>query len=146
MLTGVDLLKWQLRIAAGEPLTLAQKDIRRSGAVIECRINAEDGHRGFIPSPGKIESFKVPGGFGVRWDSHIGVGSTISPKYDSLIGKLIVHKPTREEAIRCMVRCLEEFEIGPIKTTIPFYSTLCQHARFISSDIDTGFIERQFGI
>ncbi|MCH8968525.1 MAG: acetyl-CoA carboxylase biotin carboxylase subunit [Planctomycetes bacterium] len=146
MLTGVDLLKWQLRIAAGEPLTLAQKDIRRSGAVIECRINAEDGHRGFIPSPGTIESFKVPGGFGVRWDSHVGAGSTISPKYDSLIGKLIVHKPTREEAIRCMVRCLEEFEIGPIKTTIPFYSTLCQHARFISSDIDTGFIERQFGI
>ncbi len=144
MLTGVDLIKWQLHIAAGEPLSLKQKDIEPSGAVIECRINAEDGQNGFIPCPGTIESFKAPGGFGVRWDSHIGAGSVISPRYDSMIGKLIVHMPTRAEAIRCMARCLEEFEIGPIKTTVPFYREICGHTNFLSGEVDTGFIERHF--
>lgn len=144
MLTNVDLIKWQLRIAAGESLTLKQKDIKRSGVVIECRINAEDGQNGFMPCPGTITAFKAPGGFGVRWDSHVGVGSVISPKYDSMIGKLIVHKPTRDEAISCLARCLDEFQIAPIKTTIPFYRELCAHPKFRSADIDTGFIERNF--
>lgn len=144
MLTGVDLIKWQLKIAAGEPLTLKQKEIRRNGAVIECRVNAEDGHNGFTPCPGTIESFRAPGGFGVRWDSHIAAGSVISPKYDSMIGKLIVHRPTRAEAISCMACCLEELKIAPIKTTVPLYREICSHASFMSGDFDTGFIERHF--
>ncbi len=144
MLTGVDLIKWQLKIAAGEPLTLKQKEISRNGVVIECRINAEDGHNGFTPCPGTIESFRAPGGFGVRWDSHIAAGSVISPKYDSMIGKLIVHRPTRAEAISCMARCLQELEIAPIRTTVPIYREICSNTSFMSGDFDTGFIDRHF--
>ena len=144
MLTGIDLINWMIRIAAGEKLTIRQKDVQRNGSAIECRINAEDPSAGFRPSPGKIERFRSPGGPGVRFDSHAFAGYTISPNYDSLIGKLIVHRPTRDEAIRCMRRCLEEFEVEPLKTTIPLHRKIFNNADFIRSRIDTGFIERTF--
>ena len=142
MVTGVDLIKWMIRIAAGEKLTMRQKDIPRNGCAIECRINAEDPFENFRPSPGKILDFRPPGGLGVRFDSHAFAGYTIGPHYDSLIGKLIVHRPTREEAIRAMRRCLNEFVISPNKTTIPLHKEIFNNAEFMSSEIDTGFIER----
>lgn len=142
LISGVDLIKWMIRIAAGEKLTLRQKDIPRNGAAIEVRINAEDPQHGFRPSPGKILEFRPPGGLGVRFDSHACAGYTISPFYDSLVGKLIVHARDREEAIRLMRRCLDEFHIDPIKTTIPLLRQIFEHSDFMSSNIDTGFIER----
>ena len=142
MVTGVDLIKWQLRIAAGENLTLRQRDIPQNGAAIECRINAEDPANHFTPCPGPIHYYKPPGGFGVRLDTHVFQGYEISPYYDSMIGKLIVHGKNRNEAIACMKRALEEFEIGPIKTTIPLCLELLSHPQFIKGDVDTGFIER----
>jgi acetyl-CoA carboxylase biotin carboxylase subunit len=142
LISGVDLIQWMIRIAMGEKLTLRQKDIRQNGSAIEVRINAEDSENGFRPCPGKIEEMRVPGGLGVRFDSHACTGYTIGPNYDSLIGKLIVHRPTRAEAIRCMRRCLAEMRINPIKTTIPLLRQIFDHADFGSSKIDTGFIER----
>lgn len=142
LISGVDLIKWMIRIAAGEKLTLRQKDIPRNGTAIEVRINAEDPQHGFRPSPGKILEFRPPGGLGVRFDSHACAGYTISPFYDSLIGKLIVHAKDREEAIRRMRRCLDEFHIEPIKTTIPLLKQIFEHSDFMNSNIDTGFIER----
>ncbi len=144
MVTGIDLIKWQLRIAAGERLKLRQKDINQNGAAIECRINAEDPAKNFTPCPGKVETYIPPGGFGVRLDSHVYQGYTISPYYDSMIGKLIVHKRNRAEAIQCMKTALEEFKIGPIKTTIPLSLDLLSHPQFIKGNVDTGFIERTF--
>ena len=144
LITGIDLIKWMIKIAAGQKLTLRQKDVTRNGAAIEVRINAEDPDNDFRPCPGKITSLRVPGGFGVRFDSHVYAGYSIVPYYDSLIAKLLVHRPTREEAIVCMRRCLEEIEIGPIKTTIPLLHRIFNHADFINGKIDTGFIERTF--
>jgi acetyl-CoA carboxylase biotin carboxylase subunit len=142
LVTGIDLIKWMIKIAAGDKLRMRQKDIQQKGSAIEVRINAEDSEHGFRPCPGKITEFRAPGGFGVRFDSHVSAGYTISPNYDSLIGKLIVHRETREEAIACMRRCLDEFHIGPIKTTIPVLREIFGHGDFASSNIDTGFIER----
>ncbi len=142
MITGIDLLKWQIRIAAGEKLSLRQKDIQRNGYAIECRINAENPEKNFAPCPGKIEYFIAPGGFGVRFDSHAHAGYTISPYYDSLIGKLIVHQPTREEAIATMKRALKECQIGPIKTTIPAHLQILNHPDYVRNKVDTGFVER----
>jgi acetyl-CoA carboxylase biotin carboxylase subunit len=142
MITGIDLLKWQIRIAAGEKLTIRQKDVKRNGCAIECRINAENPEKNFAPCPGKIEYFISPGGFGVRLDTHAHAGYTISPYYDSLIGKLIVHQPTREEAIATMKRALKEFQIGPIKTTIPAHLQILNHPDYVRSKVDTGFVER----
>lgn len=142
LVTGVDLIKWMVRIAAGEKLTLRQKDIPRNGHAIEVRINAEDTENNFRPSPGKILEFRPPGGFGVRFDSHASAGYTIGPNYDSLVGKLLVHRPTRDEAIKAMRRCLDEFHIAPIKTTVPLLRRIFSTAEFASSKIDTGFIER----
>ena len=130
MVTGIDLIKAQLRVAAGEPLPFKQEDIHVSGAAIECRINAEDPARNFQPSPGKIERMIVPGGFGVRFDSHAYAGYVVSPYYDSMIGKLIVHQPTRDEAIRCMQRALRELRIEGIKTTVPRQLDILSHAAF----------------
>jgi acetyl-CoA carboxylase, biotin carboxylase subunit len=144
LITGVDLIKWMIRIASGEKLTVRQKDVQRNGAAIEVRINAEDPDHDFRPSPGKIATFRPPGGLGVRFDSHISAGDSIPPFYDSMIAKLLVHAPDRDEAIRRMRRCLEEFEIGPIKTTIPILQRIFSHADFVSGNIDTGFIERTF--
>jgi len=142
LVTGIDLIAWMIRIAAGQKLTIKQRDVRQDGCAIEARINAEDPSQGFRPSPGRIERFRPPGGPGVRLDSHCYAGYTIPPYYDSLIGKLIVHKPTRDEAIACMRRCLDEFEIDPIKTTIPLHREIFRHNNFITGEIDTLFIER----
>jgi acetyl-CoA carboxylase biotin carboxylase subunit len=142
MVTGIDLIKAQLRVAAGEPLPFKQEDIQIKGAAIECRINAEDPTRGFQPSPGKIEKMIVPGGFGVRFDSHAHAGYVVSPYYDSMIGKLIVHQSTRDEAINCMLRALGEFRVEGIKTTIPRQRDILSHAAFREGTVDTTFIER----
>jgi len=142
LVTGVDLIKWQLKIAAGEKLTLKQSDIKQAGCAIECRINAEDPARNFAPSPGLIEEFRTPGGLGVRLDSHAYAGYRIPPNYDSMIGKLIVHRPTRAEAIATMRRALSEFHIVPIKTTIPLHLQIMDNQHFQTGDVDTGFIER----
>jgi len=140
--TGVDLVKWQIRIAAGEPLTLQQRGIRPKSSAMECRINAEDPANEFRPCPGNIEEFRPPGGPGVRFDSHVYCGYRISPCYDSLIGKLIVHQPSRAEAITCMRRALDEFHISPIKTTVPLLKQVFSHRDFIRGNVDTEFISR----
>ncbi|OQA02519.1 MAG: Biotin carboxylase [Planctomycetes bacterium ADurb.Bin401] len=142
MVTGVDLIKWQLKIAAGQNLTLKQKDITHSGVAIECRINAEDPDRNFAPCPGKVERFVLPGGMGVRVDTHLFQGAMISPNYDSMIAKLIVYRPTREEAITTMKRALKEFRISPVKTTIPACLKIISHNRYLQNKIDTSFIEQ----
>jgi acetyl-CoA carboxylase biotin carboxylase subunit len=142
MMTGVDLIKAQIRVASGEPLPFTQSDIVARGAAIECRINAEDPARNFQPSPGKIEKMIAPGGFGVRFDSHAHPGYTVSPHYDSMIGKLIVHQPTRREAIDCMLRALDELRIEGIKTTVPLHREILRHAAFAEGRIDTTFVER----
>ncbi len=145
MVTGIDLIKSQIRIAAGEPLGFTQADVVHRGASIECRINAEDPKRKFQPSPGKIERLIAPGGFGVRFDSHAHSGYVVPPYYDSMIGKLIVHQPTREEAIRCMLRALAELRVDGIKTTIPLHQEILSHSAFVDGRIDTTFVERTFG-
>jgi acetyl-CoA carboxylase biotin carboxylase subunit len=142
VMTGIDLIKAQIRIAAGERLPFAQSDIVARGAAIECRINAEDPKRNFQPSPGRIERMHVPGGPGVRFDSHAHAGYVVSPHYDSLIGKLIVHQPTRREAIECMLRALGELRIEGVKTTVPLYRDILRHSAFVEGRIDTSFIER----
>jgi acetyl-CoA carboxylase, biotin carboxylase subunit len=142
MITGIDLIKTQIRVAAGEPLPFTQGDIVPRGAAIECRINAENPDRNFQPSPGLIKQLYVPGGPGVRWDSHAHVGYTVPPYYDSMIGKLIVHRATREEAIACMKRALSELRIEGIKTTAPFHIRVLSHATFAEGLVDTGFVER----
>lgn len=143
LVTGVDLVAWQLRIAAGEKLALDQRDIQLNGHAIECRINAEDPTRNFQPRPGKITHLIAPGGFGVRWDSHAYAGYEIPRYYDSLIGKLIVHRMTRGEAITCMRRCLEEIQIEPIPTTAAFHRKVLDHQCFREGQFDTGFVERE---
>ena len=140
--TGIDLIKEQIRIASGEPLSFKQKDIPQIGHAIECRINAEDPARNFAPSPGMITEMRPPGGPGVRLDSHAYAGYRIPPNYDSMIGKLIVHRPTRAEAISTMKRALSEFHIAPIKTTIPLHLQIMDNHDFQSGDVDTGFVER----
>jgi len=142
MLTGIDLIKAQIRVASGEPLPFTQADIVPRGAVIECRINAEDPKKNFQPCPGKIERMIAPGGFGVRFDSHAHTGYTVSPHYDSMIGKLIVHQPTRTEAIDCMLRALDELRIEGIRTTVPLHRDILRHAAFVEGRIDTTFVER----
>ena len=128
----------------GEPLDFAQRSIRPRGHAIECRINAEDPDAKFRPCAGLIEKFRPPGGFGVRVESHAHDGCYVSPRYDSLLAKLIVYQPTRSEAIRCMHRSLDEFTIEPIKTTLPFLRKVIAHPDFAAGKIDTGFAERTF--
>ncbi|NLE37988.1 MAG: acetyl-CoA carboxylase biotin carboxylase subunit, partial [Pirellulaceae bacterium] len=142
MITGIDLIKAQLIVAAGEPLPFKQEDIQSTGCAIECRINAEDPEHGFRPCPGKITQVIPPGGFGVRFDSHIHAGYEISPFYDSLIGKLIVHQPTRNEAIASMRRALRELLIEGVKTTVPLSLKILEHSDFVEGRVDTTFIER----
>jgi acetyl-CoA carboxylase, biotin carboxylase subunit len=141
-ITGIDLIKEQIRIASGEKLGYGQKDIKRSGHAIECRINAEDPARNFAPCPGLIEELRFPGGPGVRIDSHAYAGYRIPPNYDSMIAKLIIHRPTRPEAISAMKRALGEFHIAPIRTTIPLHLQIMDNSHFQSGDVDTGFVER----
>ncbi|MHC5060917.1 MAG: acetyl-CoA carboxylase biotin carboxylase subunit [Planctomycetota bacterium] len=145
MVTGHDLIKWQLKIASGQTIDIRQKDIKHSGVAIECRINAEDPANNFTPCPGPITKFIPPGGLGVRLDTHLHQGCTVSPYYDSMISKLIVHKKTRAEAIATMKQALREFKIGPIKTTIPVCLEILSHNQFAKGRIDTGFVERHMG-
>jgi len=142
MVTGIDLIQQQIRIAAGQPLPFKQEDIKCQGTAIECRINAEDPTRGFMPSAGKIEQLIVPGGLGVRFDSHAHSGYTVPPYYDSMIGKLIVHRNTREEAIACMLRALEELKVKGIATTAAFQASVLRTNEFRDGTIDTKWVER----
>jgi acetyl-CoA carboxylase, biotin carboxylase subunit len=144
MVTGIDLIKAQIRVAADEKLWFSQSDVQQRGAALECRINAEDPKRNFQPCPGKIERLIAPGGFGVRWDSHAFSGYTVSPYYDSMIGKLIVHQPDRPTAIETMQRALSELEVRGIKTTVPLHKEILAHAAFHECRIDTTFVERTF--
>jgi len=142
MVTGIDLVQQQIRIAAGEPLKLRQEDIVCDGHSIEVRVNAEDPDHDFRPSPGRITGLRVPGGPGVRWDSHIQAGYSVPPNYDSLVGKLIVHAPTRMEAIARMRRALDELVIEGVKTTIPLHRKIFRHKDFLDGNIDTTWVER----
>lgn len=139
--TSVDLVREQILAAAGEPLSVSQDQIHLRGHAIECRINAEDPARNFMPSPGKITNYIPPGGIGVRVDSAAFTGYTVPPYYDSMIAKLIVWAPTRAEAIARMLRALSEFHVDGVKTTIPFHQQLLQHEKFLSGDVSTRFLE-----
>ncbi|MBK5442501.1 acetyl-CoA carboxylase biotin carboxylase subunit [Peribacillus sp. TH16] len=141
MVTGVDLIKEQIKVASGDKLSLSQEDVTFNGWSIECRINAENPEKNFMPSAGKIQMYLPPGGYGVRVDSAAYPGYTIPPYYDSMIAKLIVHAPTREEAIEKMKRALGEFVIEGINTTIPFHIKLLQHDQFVSGEFNTKFLE-----
>ncbi|MCH8823751.1 MAG: acetyl-CoA carboxylase biotin carboxylase subunit [Planctomycetes bacterium] len=142
MITGIDLVKEMIRIAAGEPLSYKQKDVKLRGHAIECRINAEDPNKGFMPQPGLVGEFIIPGGPGVRVDSHVRSGYCIPPNYDSMIGKLIVHAPTREDAIVKMRGALSEMKISPIKTTIPLHQRIMHEPAFVNALYDIGYLER----
>ena len=142
MLTGIDLVKAQIAIAAGEKLSIRQKDVQFRGHAIECRINAEDPERNFAPCPGKLKLFVPAGGPNVRMDTHAYTGYTIPPYYDSLIGKLIVWGHDRAEALAVCNRAVSEVVVDGVKTTIPFQQKLLKHKNFIEGKYDTGFVER----
>lgn len=141
MVTGIDLVKEQIKIASGERLQYRQKDIKVEGVALECRIYAEDPDNGFRPHPGRITVYNTPGGKGVRIDSHVHQGYEIPPYYDSLIAKLIVHQGTRQEAIACLRRALSEYTIEGIKTTIPIHMRILNHPHYINGDVNTTFVE-----
>ena len=140
--TGIDLVREQIFLASGERLSYSEKDIQKRGWAIECRINAEDPQKHFFPSPGKVDEFRAPGGFGVRLDTHLYKGYELPIFYDSLIAKLVSFDLTRNGAIHIMKRALKELVIGPIKTTIPFHLAIMDDPDFIQGDFDTGFIDR----
>lgn len=140
MVTNVDLIREQISVAAG--LRIRVRKVKRIGHSIECRINAENPDKNFAPSPGKITTFHIPGGLGVRVDTHGYAGYVIPPYYDSMIAKLIVYADTRNEAIAKMYRSLDEFVIEGVYSTIPFHKKVMQHAKFIEGNYDTGFIEK----
>lgn len=143
--TGVDLIQEMIRIAAGEPLSITQDEVQPQGHAIEFRINAEDPDRNFQPSPGLIETLIVPSGPGVRWDSHAYQGYRVPPNYDSMVAKLIIHRPTRREAIATARRALEELTIEGIRTTAPLFARILDHSDFINGEVDTSFIDNYFG-
>ena len=140
MISNMDIVREQINIAAGQPLSVKQSDVKLYGHAIECRINAEDPDRNFLPAPGEINGYITPGGFGVRVDSHVYSGYKIPPYYDSLISKVMCWAPTREEARRRMYRALKEYVITGVKTTLPFYQDLIEDEVFISGVFDTGFM------
>jgi len=142
MVTGVDLIKEQLRIAAGQPLSIEQAQIKVSGHAIECRINAEDPNS-FIPSPGKITMFHAPGGLGVRWESHIYSGYTVPPYYDSMIGKLITYGESRDEAIARMRHALKELVVEGIKTNIPLQLRIMNDENFSNGGTNIHYLEKK---
>ena len=143
MVTGLDLIQLQLRVASGERLPVAQDQVPQIGHAIEFRVNAEDPDRNFAPQPGLIETWLPPGGPGVRLDTHAHAGYRIPPNYDSMIAKLIVHRPTRAEALACARRALGEFRVGPIKTTIPLHLRLLDVPQVRDGGFDTNFVERE---
>ena len=144
LVTGVDLVKAQIEIAAGEALNIKQQDVRQRGWAIECRIYAEDPDRDFFPSPGKIQILRTPGGYGVRDDSGVYEGWDVPIHYDPMISKLCAHGRTREEAIQRMLRALQEYTVEGIVTNIPFHRWALTHPRFVAGDIDTGFIPQEY--
>ncbi len=146
MITGIDLIKEQIRIAAGERLSFNQNDLKINGHSIECRINAEDAKKNFVPCPGKIDQLNVPGGLGVRLDSAVYQGYTIPPFYDSMIAKLIVHGNTRDEAIMKMKRSLAEFIIDGITSNIDFHFDILNHEDFARGNYNTGFLNKLVNI
>ncbi len=139
--TGVDLIREQLLVAAGEPLDFRQEDVKVTGCAIECRVNAEDPMRGFLPQPGTVRDYHAPGGLGVRVDSHIYTGYAVPPYYDSLLAKIIVHGRDRTEAIARMVRALEESVFEGVPTSIPFHIAVMNHPVFRSGQVTTRFYE-----
>ncbi|MBT1064040.1 acetyl-CoA carboxylase biotin carboxylase subunit [Bowmanella sp. Y26] len=145
MITGVDLIKEQLRIAAGQPLAIEQSQIQIRGHAIECRINAEDPER-FIPSPGKIDMFHPPGGLGVRWDSHIYAGYSVPPNYDSMIGKLITYGENRDVAIARMRHALNELVIDGIKTNVPLQQKIMSDENFRNGGTNIHYLEKKLGM
>jgi acetyl-CoA carboxylase, biotin carboxylase subunit len=142
LIWGIDLVKEQIRLAAGEELGYSGEALESRGWAIECRINAEDPDRGFLPSPGRVSTYHAPGGFGVRVDSHLYQGYELPIYYDSLVAKLISFAPTRMDAIRIMRRALAEYTIEPLKTTIPLYRRVMDDPDFQQGDFDTGYITR----
>ncbi|HEB60500.1 MAG TPA: acetyl-CoA carboxylase biotin carboxylase subunit [Phycisphaeraceae bacterium] len=142
MITGYDLVKLQIMAAAGEPLPMKQRDVKVNGHAIECRINAEDPARNFMPQPGRLERFEPPGGRGVRVDTHCVTGYNIPSNYDSMIAKLITHGENREACLNVMRRALDEFRIEPIQTTIPLHRALMQNSSFVAGGVDIHFLER----
>ncbi|MDI6874078.1 acetyl-CoA carboxylase biotin carboxylase subunit [Candidatus Solincola sp.] len=143
LITGVDLVVEQIRNAMGEPMSLNQEDIRVNGHAIECRINAEDYHRDFLPTPGIIEKWTPPGGPHVRVDTHCYQGYHVSPNYDSLLAKLIVHGRDREEALRILEQALREFEIEGVSTLIPFHLRLLSNPDFLAGNYHTRWVEQE---
>ena len=142
LVTDIDLIQQQILVASGEKLPFTQEDVRCTGSAIEVRINAEDPANDFRGSPGTITKLRLPGGPGVRFDSHVYETYRISPYYDSMVGKLLVHRPTREQAIKTMQRALSEFVVEGVKTTIPLAQQIFQNSAFIEGKVDTGFVER----
>ena len=142
LVTGIDLVREQIRIAAGEKLHFKQEDIQQRGHAIECRINAEDPANNFRSSPGLITRWQAPGGPGLRLDTHAYAGYRVPPNYDSMVAKLLMHQPTRGEAIACMRRALSEFLVEGIKTTIPLHREIMSNNAFLEGRVDTSFIER----
>ncbi len=140
--TGFDLVKEQILVAAGEPMSFGQEDVHLTGHAIECRLNAEDFEHGFRPNPGQIHYWYHPGGPGLRVDSHVYGGYVVPPYYDSMIGKLIAYGKNRSEALRRMEIALEEMIVDGIKTSIPFHKLALKHPRFRAGDLDTGFVEQ----
>jgi acetyl-CoA carboxylase biotin carboxylase subunit len=143
MCTNFDLVKEQIRVAAGEPLSFVMNGHRLRGHAIECRVNAEVPARNFQPSPGTITAYHPPGGPGVRVDTHIYAGYTVPPYYDSLLAKVIVHGNTRDEALARMRQALDSFIIEGVTTTIPFLSRVMRHPDFVAGRVDTKFLERE---
>lgn len=146
MVYGIDLIKWQIRVAAGEPLPFRQENLMPHGHAIECRINAEDPDFNFRPSAGKIHAFHFPSGYGIRVDTHAYAEYQIPSNYDSMIAKLIVHGEDRTEAISKMAGALDEFIIEGVQTTIPFHKKMMRNPHFVSGDFDTKFVERLLGL
>lgn len=143
MVTGRDLVVEQIRIAAGDPISFRQEDVRISGHAIECRINAEDVARNFAPSPGRVTVWSTPNGEGVRLDSHCYAGYLVPPFYDSLLGKLIVHAANRELAIERMQLALQRFSVIGVPTTIPFHLRVLSHPDFAAGRITTRWVEEK---
>ena len=145
MVTGVDIVKWQLLMAGGQALSLKQEDIKIKGHSFECRLNAEDPVN-FLPCPGTIKRFHAPGGNGVRVDSHVYDGYTVPPHYDSLIGKLITYADSREEALIRMKNALDELVVDGIRTNQPLHHDLVRDAGFIQGGINIHYLEKKLGL
>ncbi len=144
-ITGIDLVAEQIKIAAGEPLSFTQDDIVLNGHSIECRINAEDA-KTFMPSPGKVTHYHAPGGIGIRMDSHIYSGYSVPPNYDSMIGKLIAHGPTRESAISRMLTALSEIGIDGIKTNVALQQDIMNDLAFQEGGTNIHYLEKKLGL